>query len=81
MCDIFYGGKRHLPRYYKCKIFSKIDLVRIAVRDQKEMFRRAVEWVRSPAMRRQEDPLAYRAEQLKRLAFTIRAKSKLNLTI
>lgn len=75
------GRKRHLPRYYKCKIFSKIDLVRIAVRDQKQMFKRAVEWVRSPAMRRQADPLKYRAEQLKRLAWTIRAKSKANLTI
>lgn len=29
------GVKRHLPRYYKEKIFSKIDRVRIAVRDQK----------------------------------------------
>lgn len=75
------GTKRHLPRYYKCKIFSKIDLVRIAVRDQKEMFRRAVKWLRSPAMRRQKDPLAYRALQLKRLAQRMRAKCKENLVI
>jgi len=75
------GVKRHLPRYYKCKIFSKIDLVRIAVRDQKAVFKAAVKWVRSPAMRRQKDPLAYRAEQLKRLASRIRAKCKENLVI
>lgn len=75
------GAKRHLPRYYKCKIFSKIDLVRIAVRDQKAVFKAAVKWVRSPAMRRQKDPLAYRAIQLKRLAKRIRAKCKENLLI
>lgn len=75
------GAKRHLPRYYKCKIFSKIDLVRIAVRDQKAMFKRAVEWVRSPAMRRQKDPLAYRQIQLNILARKIRGKCKENLII
>lgn len=75
------GSKRHLPRYYKCKIFSKVDLVRIAVRDQKDMFRRSVAWVRSKQMQRQRDPLAYRREQLKRLAQKIRGKSKENLTI
>lgn len=75
------GGKRHLPRYYKCKIFSKIDLVRIAVRDQKALFKAAVKWVRSPAMQRQADPLAYRALQMKRLAQRIRSKCKENLII
>jgi len=78
---ILFGKRRHLPRYYKCKIFSKIDLVRIAVRDQKAMFKAAVKWVRSPAMRRQKDPLAYRDLQMKRLAQSIRSKSKENLTI
>lgn len=75
------GVRRHLPRYYKCKIFSKIDLVRIAVRDQKDMFLRSVAWVRSKKMQKQRDPLAYRREQLKRLAQKIRGKSKENLTI
>lgn len=75
------GGKRHLPRYYKTKIFSKIDLVRIAVRDQKAMFNKAVEWLRSPLMAKHPDPLAYRKEQLQELARKIRAKSKENLTI
>lgn len=76
-----YDQKRHLPRYYKEKIFSKVDLVRIAVRDQKATFKKLVEWVRSPAMRRLEDPLAYRDEQLKILAAKIRSKTKENLTI
>lgn len=75
------GQRRHLPRYYKLKIFSKIDLVRIAVRDQKAVFKAAVKWVRSPAMRRQKDPLAYRKEQMRILAQKIRGKCKENLVI
>lgn len=75
------GVKRHLPRYYKCKIFSKIDLVRIAVRDAKAAFKRDVEWLRSPAMAKMKDPLSYRREQRRRLAQRIRAKCKENLTI
>lgn len=75
------GVKRHLPRYYKEKIFSKIDRVRIAVRDQKEHFAREVAWLRSPAMRKLKDPLAYREEQLRRLAQRIRCKTKNNLII
>jgi hypothetical protein len=75
------GVKRHLPRYYKEKIFSKIDRVRIAVRDQKEHFKREVDWVRSPAMVKQRDPLAYRGIQRRRLAQRIRCKTKNNLTI
>jgi len=75
------GVKRHLPRYYKDKIFSKIDRVRIAVRDQKAAFKRDVEWLRSPAMSRMKDPLAYRREQRRRLAQKIRDKSKSNQSI
>jgi len=75
------GKKRHLPRYYKCKIFSKIDLVRIAVRDQKAVFKRSVEWLRSPAMQRMADPLKYRELQLRILAKKIRSKCKENLVI
>lgn len=73
--------KRHLPRYYKEKIFSKVDLVRIAVRDQKAQFKKMVKWVRSAPMRRLADPLAYRDEQLRQLACRIRAKSKENIQI
>lgn len=79
--SMIYNEKRHLPRYYKVKIFSKVDLVRIAVRDQKAMFKKMVEWVRSPAMQRQKDPLEYRKEQLKILAARIRSKCKENLVI
>lgn len=75
------GVKRHLPRYYKTKIFSKIDLVRIAVRDQKEAFKRQVEWLRHPSRAVMQDPLKYRREQLLVLAKKIRAKSKENLII
>lgn len=75
------GVKRHLPRYYKTKIFSKIDLVRIAVRDQKAVFKNMVDWVRSPAMAKLKDPLKYRAEQQKLLAQKIKAHSKQNLII
>lgn len=75
------GVKRHLPRYYKTKIFSKIDLVRIAVRDQKMMFKKMVEWVRHPLRAKMKDPMAYRADQVRRLAERIRATSKENLTI
>lgn len=75
------GKKRHLPRYYKIKIFSKIDQIRIAYRDQKAVFKAAVKWVRSAAMQRQRDPMAYRKLQLQRLAWTIRSKSKINLSI
>lgn len=75
------GVKRHLPRYYKTKMFSKIDLVRIAVRDQKDVFKKMVKWIRHPSRARMKDPMAYyRAQQLM-LAKKIRAKSKENLTI
>jgi len=75
------GQKRHLPRYYKVKIFSKIDLVRIAVRDQKMMFKKQVELLRSPRWRDYKDPISHWAEQKRRAAQRIKAHSKSNLTI
>lgn len=75
------GEKRHLPRYYKTKIFSKIDLVRIAVRDQKAVFEKMVQWLRHPLRAKMADPMAYRRDQVLTLAKKIRAKSKENLTI
>jgi hypothetical protein len=75
------GQRRHLPRYYKTKIFSKIDLVRIAVRDQKDVFKRKVEWLRHPSRRKMSDPLAYQREQMRRAAKRIRAKCKDGLTL
>lgn len=73
------GEKRHLPRYYKEKIFSKIDRVRIAnravrdsiERERKELFRL---WKYSKIQNAQ----AYRECQLKELAMRIRDKSKQN---
>lgn len=73
--------KRHLPRYYKERIFSRIDRVRIAVRDQKAAIRRLADWVRSPAIAKMDDPVSYRDEQMRRLAKSIRFKSKENLII
>lgn len=75
------GEKKHLPRYYKTKIFSKIDLVRVAVRDQKQVFLNSVKWLRSPAMRRKKDPIGYRNQQLKLAAQRIKRSLKINLTI
>lgn len=75
------GQKKHLPRYYKNKIFSKIDLVRISVRTQKEMFREMVKKIRSPAMMRQRDPIGYMNKQKQNLARKIRQASKQNLII
>lgn len=75
------GAKRHLPRYYKTKIFSKIDQVRIAVRDQKDVFKRMVAWIRDPARAKMKNPLKYRDQQMAIAAKRIRMKSKENLTI
>lgn len=75
------GKKRHLPRYYKEKIFSKIDRVRIAVSAQKDAWRREVEWIRDPRIAAMDDPFAYRAKQRERLAKKIRDKTKSNLSI
>lgn len=71
-----YGVRRHLPRYYKLKLFSKVDLVRIAVRDQKALFKQMVQWLRHPVRRRMKDPLGY-YEQCRRVQEqSIRFKAK-----
>lgn len=70
------GEKKHLPRYYKTKIFSKVDLVRIAVRDQKAVFKKMVEWIRHPHRARMKDPLAYYELMRKRAAQRIKFKTK-----
>lgn len=75
------GKKRHLPRYYKTRIFSKVDLVRIAVRDQKAVFKRMVDWIRHPKRMRMADPLAYYEDCRRRMAKSIKFKSKQNLVI
>lgn len=70
--------KRHLPRYYKQKIFSKIDQVRIAVAADKEWFRKELEYSRKPSMLKltYNQYVAYRREQQRVLAERIRAHSK-----
>lgn len=76
-----HGVRRHLPRYYKLKIFSKVDLVRIAVRDQKAMFKQMVKWIRDPVRRRMKDPLAFYEECRRRQEREIRFKAKSKLLI
>lgn len=78
---LLHGEKRHLPRYYKQKIFSKIDLVRIAVRDQKEAYNKMVKWLRSPAVRKMADPLGERRKTMLRLHAEMLGKCKDNLKI
>lgn len=52
-------GKRvALARYYKDKIFSKLDKLRIAVRCEKEFFGKLLRFIRSPRGRKMRDPLA-----------------------
>lgn len=78
---ILEGQKRKLPRYYASRIFSKLDLVRISVRDQKKQFAERVKWLRSPKIAKRKDPLSYLALQRKLAAQRIRLKCKENLTI
>lgn len=72
---------KHLPRYYKVKIFSKVDLVRIAVRDQKDMFKKLVRYIRHPLRMRMRDPYGYYMQARAQQESRIRFKSKQNLTI
>jgi len=73
------GQIRHLPRYYKEKIFSKIDRVRIAVRDG----RKALESLRKElySHRHMKDPYAYYLDQRRIAERRIRDKNRKNLTI
>lgn len=75
------GCKRHLPRYYKLKMFSKVDLVRIAVQSQKDLFKALVKWIRDPLRARMADPLAYWNEMQRQAERQIRFKAKAQLTI
>lgn len=78
---ILNGVPRHLPRYYKLAIFSKLDLVRIAVASDKENFRKMVRFVRDPKRARMRDPLEYYEHCRKVQERAIRFKSKEKLTI
>lgn len=71
------GQKVHLPRYYKGKIFSKIDHVRIAVRDG----RAAIESLRKKLfkLKRHSNPLEYHEEQMRRAAMRIIQSNRKNL--
>jgi len=81
------GEKRHLPRYYKEKLFSKIDRVRIAVRDaraseerlRKKLFELSRTITVSKAYPR--GALSYHEQQMRIAAKRIRDKTRKNLTI
>jgi len=77
------GVQRHLPRYYKGKIFSKIDQVRIAVEASKVWLKNQIEWSRRPSHLRMsyKQLVRYQREQQVLLAMKIRAKSKENYVI
>lgn len=68
------GEKRHLPRYYKNRMFSKIDHVRMAVRDTKVAYQKLLEWVR--AHPEQRDPLAYYEDMQLQNALLILSRTK-----
>lgn len=75
------GAKRHLPRYYKDKIFSKLDKVRIAVAAEKAYFQRMLRFIRDPKRMKMRDPLGYWDDCQRQLARNIVKKSKLDLLI
>lgn len=79
------GQKVHLPRYYKSKIFSKVDHVRIAVRDA----RNGIEKLRKKLLKDKRrvsrayplGALSYHQEQMRFLSQRIIDKSRKHLTI
>jgi len=74
------GQKRHLPRYYKSKIFSKIDHVRISNRAQRD----SLESLRAELLRLgkyHKNPMEYREQMQRALAKRIRDKSHQSLII
>lgn len=74
------GQKRHLPRYYKEKIFSKIDRVRISNRAQRD----SLESLRAELLRLGKfhpNAMEYREQMMVLANQRIRDKSKQNLTI
>lgn len=79
------GEKRHLPRFYKEKIFSKLDRVRIAVRDGRkaeDSLRKRLLEIDVPVS--SEYPLgalSYHEHQLRIAASRVLDKHRKNLTI
>jgi len=73
--------RRHLPRYYKVKIFSRLDQLRINVQAQKDAFKAMVRFIRDPRRVKMRDPLGYYEQWRKHLARQIMLKAKENLTI
>lgn len=75
-----YGVRRHLPRYYMVRIFSRLDQLRIAVKAGKENFKQLLRFIRDPKRMRMADPLRYYEEARRFQESQIRFKAKKNLT-
>lgn len=69
-----YEHKVRLPRYWKVKIFSKIDQVRLSVKAGKDDFKRMLKFYQDHKHMR--DPLAYYEDQRASLARQLVLKSK-----
>lgn len=71
------GKKVALARYYKDKIFSKLDKLRIAVQCEKEHFGKMLRFIRSERGRKMRDPLAkYERSRVLLAAQIVSAKFK-----
>jgi len=77
------GEKRHLPRFYKERMFSKIDQVRMAVTASKVWLAKEIAWSREPGQLLMSYPklVAYKRELRNRLSERIRAHSKSSTSI
>jgi len=74
------GQKRHLPKFYKDKILSKIDRVRISNRAQRD----SLDSLRAELLKlgkHHANAMEYREERLRQMAKRIRNKSKQPLTL
>lgn len=69
------GKKVALARYYKDKIFSKLDRLRIAVAVEKESFQKMLRFIRGPEGRKLRDPLE-RYERSRLIQASLMLKSK-----
>lgn len=74
------GAKRHLPRYYKQKIFTKRQQYVIAHKAQREILA-ALRKELLELGKHHRNPIEYREQKFMRLAKTIKNKSNQNLTI
>lgn len=73
------GNKRHLPRFYKEKLFSKINRIRISNRAQRDSLENLRKELYS--MRNYPNALEYRDEMLRNASVRIKSKAKQKLIL